>query len=45
MYNIEAGDMDKNNMSIKIIMGCHRVVFLNAFVTSVMVNLKFKLLK
>ncbi|XP_011301984.1 vacuolar protein sorting-associated protein 13C isoform X2 [Fopius arisanus] len=36
IYNIEAEDVDKNNMSIKVIMGCHRIVFLNAFVTGVM---------
>ncbi|KAJ8665252.1 hypothetical protein QAD02_006914 [Eretmocerus hayati] len=36
MNNIEPGDTDKNNMSIKISMGCHRVVFLNSFVTTVM---------
>ncbi|KAK2581118.1 hypothetical protein KPH14_007937 [Odynerus spinipes] len=36
MYNIEPQEVDKNNMSIKVIMGCHRIVFLNAFVTNVM---------
>ncbi|XP_012058655.1 PREDICTED: vacuolar protein sorting-associated protein 13C [Atta cephalotes] len=36
MYNIEEWERDKNNMSVKISMGCHRIVFLNAFVTSVM---------
>lgn len=36
IYNIEPEDVDKNNMSIKVIMGCHRIVFLNAFVTGVM---------
>ncbi|KAI4483365.1 hypothetical protein M0802_013464 [Mischocyttarus mexicanus] len=36
MYNIEPQDFDKNNMSIKIIMGCHRIIFLNAFVTNIM---------
>lgn len=36
MYNIEQWEVDKNNMSVKVIMGCHRIVFLNAFVTSVM---------
>ncbi|XP_077266001.1 vacuolar protein sorting 13C isoform X2 [Temnothorax americanus] len=35
MYNIEHGEMDKSNMSVKVIMGCHRIVFLNAFVTSI----------
>ena len=44
MNNIEPGDVDKNNMSISINMGCHRIVFLNAFVTSVMVNLKVMIL-
>lgn len=37
MNNIEPDDMDKNNMSITVTMGCHRVVFLNSFVTAVMV--------
>ncbi|XP_018341629.1 PREDICTED: vacuolar protein sorting-associated protein 13C isoform X1 [Trachymyrmex septentrionalis] len=36
MYNIEEWERDKNNMSVKVSMGCHRIVFLNAFVTSVM---------
>ncbi|XP_011630655.2 LOW QUALITY PROTEIN: vacuolar protein sorting-associated protein 13 [Pogonomyrmex barbatus] len=36
MYNIEQWEVDKNNMSIKVTMGCQRIVFLNAFVTSVM---------
>ncbi|XP_043267936.1 vacuolar protein sorting-associated protein 13 isoform X2 [Venturia canescens] len=36
MYNLEPTDTDKNNMSIKVVMGCHRVVFLNAFVIGVM---------
>ncbi|XP_023289292.1 vacuolar protein sorting-associated protein 13 isoform X2 [Orussus abietinus] len=36
IYNIEPEEVDKNNMSIKINMGCHRVVFLNSFVTAVM---------
>lgn len=36
MNNIEPNDIDKNNMSITVTMGCHRIVFLNAFVTSVM---------
>lgn len=36
MYNIEQWEMDRNNMSIKVTMGCHRIVFLNAFVTSVL---------
>lgn len=36
MYNIEQWEIDKNNMSVKVTMGCHRIVFLNAFVTSVM---------
>ncbi|KAL7290198.1 hypothetical protein TKK_0015907 [Trichogramma kaykai] len=36
MYNVEPDDIDKNNMSITITMGCHRVVFLNSFVTAVM---------
>lgn len=36
MYNIEPWEVDKNNMSVKVTMGCHRIVFLNAFVTSVM---------
>ncbi|KAG7211251.1 hypothetical protein KM043_010561 [Ampulex compressa] len=36
MYNLETADTDKNNMSIKVNMGCHRIVFLNAFVASVM---------
>ncbi|XP_031777535.1 vacuolar protein sorting-associated protein 13 isoform X3 [Nasonia vitripennis] len=36
MNNLEPDDSDKNNMSITITMGCHRIVFLNAFVTTVM---------
>lgn len=36
MYNIEQWEMDKNNMSVKVTMGCYRIVFLNAFVTSIM---------
>ncbi|XP_025156985.1 vacuolar protein sorting-associated protein 13 isoform X1 [Harpegnathos saltator] len=36
MYNIEQWEVDKNNMSIKVVMGCHRIVFLNAFVSGVM---------
>ncbi|XP_071648865.1 intermembrane lipid transfer protein Vps13 isoform X2 [Temnothorax longispinosus] len=36
MYNIEQWEMDKSNMSVKVTMGCHRIVFLNAFVTSIM---------
>jgi len=36
MYNIEQWEKDKNNMSVKVTMGCHRIVFLNAFVISVM---------
>nr|XP_050858456.1 intermembrane lipid transfer protein Vps13 isoform X2 [Vespula vulgaris] len=36
IYNIEPHEQDKNNMSIKVIMGCHRIIFLNVFVTSVM---------
>lgn len=36
MYNIEKWEKDKNNMSVKVLMGCHRIVFLNAFVTRVM---------
>lgn len=36
IYNIEQWEVDKNNMSIKVVMGCHRIVFLNAFVSSVM---------
>ncbi|XP_012537324.1 vacuolar protein sorting-associated protein 13 isoform X2 [Monomorium pharaonis] len=36
MYNIEQCEVDKNNMSVKVTMGCHRIVFLNAFVTGVM---------
>ncbi|XP_053594598.1 intermembrane lipid transfer protein Vps13 isoform X2 [Microplitis demolitor] len=35
IYNVEAHE-NKNNMSIKISMGCHRVVFLNDFVSRVM---------
>lgn len=36
MYDLDDNETDKNNMSIKINMGCHRVVFLNAFVTGMM---------
>ncbi|XP_020707369.2 intermembrane lipid transfer protein Vps13 isoform X2 [Athalia rosae] len=36
IYNVEPWEVDKNNMSIKVVMGCHRVVFLNSFVTGVM---------
>ncbi|KAK0157380.1 hypothetical protein PV328_011128 [Microctonus aethiopoides] len=36
IYNIDSSELDKNNMSIKVVMGCHRIVFLNVFVTSVM---------
>ncbi|XP_017891074.1 vacuolar protein sorting-associated protein 13 isoform X2 [Ceratina calcarata] len=36
IYNTELTDMEKNNMSITVIMGCYRVVFLNAFVGSIM---------
>ncbi|XP_053986716.1 intermembrane lipid transfer protein Vps13 isoform X2 [Hylaeus volcanicus] len=36
MYNIEPSDVDKNNMSITVVMGCYRIVFLNMFVTSIM---------
>ncbi|XP_026827312.1 vacuolar protein sorting-associated protein 13 isoform X2 [Ooceraea biroi] len=36
MYNIEHWETDKNNMSVSLTMGCHRIVFLNAFVGSVM---------
>ncbi|CAK9800782.1 Intermembrane lipid transfer protein Vps13, partial [Anthophora quadrimaculata] len=36
MYNIEPSETDKNNMSITIVMGCYRIVFLNMFVTSIM---------
>ncbi|XP_046738037.1 vacuolar protein sorting-associated protein 13 isoform X1 [Diprion similis] len=36
IYNVEPWEVDKNNMSIKVVMGCHRVVFLNSFVTRVM---------
>ncbi|XP_071565919.1 intermembrane lipid transfer protein Vps13 isoform X2 [Temnothorax nylanderi] len=36
MYNIEQWEMGKSNMSVKVTMGCHRIVFLNAFVTSIM---------
>jgi len=36
MYNIEQWEKNKNNMSVKVTMGCHRIVFLNAFVVSVM---------
>lgn len=37
MYNIEPSDVNKNNMSITVVMGCYRIVFLNMFVTSIMV--------
>ncbi|XP_076681161.1 vacuolar protein sorting 13C isoform X2 [Andrena cerasifolii] len=36
IYNIEAPEVDKNNMSITVVMGCYRIVFLNMFVTSIM---------
>ncbi|XP_044002668.1 vacuolar protein sorting-associated protein 13 isoform X3 [Aphidius gifuensis] len=36
MYNIDPSEIDKNSMSIKVVMGCHRVVFLNSFVEGVM---------
>ncbi|CAL7938935.1 unnamed protein product [Xylocopa violacea] len=36
MYNIEPSETDKNNMSITVIMGCYRIIFLNMFVTSIM---------
>ncbi|XP_014471667.1 PREDICTED: vacuolar protein sorting-associated protein 13C isoform X2 [Dinoponera quadriceps] len=36
MYNIEQWEVDKNNMSVRVVMGCHRIVFLNAFVSGVM---------
>lgn len=36
MYNIEPWELDKNNMSVKVTMGCYRIVFLNAFVNSMM---------
>ncbi|XP_076249315.1 vacuolar protein sorting 13C isoform X2 [Calliopsis andreniformis] len=36
LYNIEPSDVDKNNMSITVIMGCYRIVFLNMFVSSLM---------
>nr|XP_034187905.1 vacuolar protein sorting-associated protein 13 isoform X3 [Osmia lignaria] len=36
MYNIEPSDVNKNNMSITVVMGCYRIVFLNMFVTSIM---------
>ncbi|XP_066591225.1 intermembrane lipid transfer protein Vps13 isoform X2 [Prorops nasuta] len=36
MYNKDSGDLDKNDISVKVIMGCYRIVFLNAFVTGVM---------
>ncbi|KAK9299463.1 hypothetical protein QLX08_007488 [Tetragonisca angustula] len=36
MYNIEPSEIDKNNMSITVVMGCYRIVFLNIFVTSIM---------
>ncbi|XP_011874480.1 PREDICTED: vacuolar protein sorting-associated protein 13C isoform X2 [Vollenhovia emeryi] len=36
IYNIEHWEMDKNHMSVKVTMGCHRIVFLNAFVASFM---------
>jgi len=36
MHNIEQCEIDKHNMSINLTMGCHRIVFLNAFITSIM---------
>ncbi|KZC12683.1 Vacuolar protein sorting-associated protein 13A, partial [Dufourea novaeangliae] len=36
IYNIDPSDVDKNNMSITVAMGCYRIVFLNMFVTSIM---------
>ncbi|XP_076625592.1 vacuolar protein sorting 13C isoform X3 [Colletes latitarsis] len=36
MYNIEPTNVDKNNMSITVLMGCYRIIFLNMFVTSIM---------
>ncbi|XP_043479643.1 vacuolar protein sorting-associated protein 13 isoform X2 [Leptopilina heterotoma] len=36
MNNLDDYETEKNNMSITVIMGCHRIVFLNAFVASVM---------
>ncbi|XP_076294775.1 vacuolar protein sorting 13C isoform X2 [Lasioglossum baleicum] len=36
MYNIDPSEIDKNNMSITVVMGCYRIVFLNMFVTSLM---------
>ncbi|XP_051160676.1 intermembrane lipid transfer protein Vps13 isoform X3 [Leptopilina boulardi] len=36
MNNLDDCETEKNNMSITVMMGCHRIVFLNAFVTSVM---------
>jgi len=36
MYNIEQCKIDKHNMSVNLTMSCHRIVFLNAFVTSIM---------
>jgi len=35
MYNIEQCKIDEHNMSIQLTMGCHRIIFLNAFVTSI----------
>ncbi|XP_026298323.1 vacuolar protein sorting-associated protein 13 isoform X3 [Apis mellifera] len=36
IYNVEPSEIDKNNMSITVVMGCYRIVFLNMFVTSIM---------
>ncbi|OAD52957.1 Vacuolar protein sorting-associated protein 13A, partial [Eufriesea mexicana] len=36
IYNIDPSEIDKNNMSITVVMGCYRIVFLNMFVTSIM---------
>ncbi|XP_076380466.1 vacuolar protein sorting 13C isoform X3 [Megalopta genalis] len=36
MYNIEPSEIDKNNMSITVLMGCYRIVFLNMFLASIM---------
>ncbi|XP_034937793.1 vacuolar protein sorting-associated protein 13 isoform X2 [Chelonus insularis] len=36
IYNIDPSEINKLNMSIKINMGCHRIVFLNLFVSGVM---------
>lgn len=38
IYNIEPSDIDKNNISVTVIMGCYRIVFLNMFVDSLMVS-------